>query len=52
MLRLRKDCIMLDGGACTGLRVGPRRLGCPRSIYAYWREAWLVRDQEPGARTT
>jgi hypothetical protein len=43
MLRLRKDCIMLEGVVCSGLHCGLVRLGCPRSVYPYWREAWLRR---------
>jgi hypothetical protein len=43
MLRLRKDCIMLEGVVCSGLHCGLPRLGCPRSVYTYWREAWLRR---------
>lgn len=43
MLRLRKDCIMLEGVVCSGLNCGLQRLGCPRSVYTYWREAWLSR---------
>jgi hypothetical protein len=57
MLRLRKDCVILDGAVCSGLRAGMRRAGCPRSCYPYWREAWLRRvesapDQTAAARTT
>jgi hypothetical protein len=49
MLRLRKDCIILEGAVCSGLRCGIRRLGCPKSVYPYWREAWLRRvEREPG----
>jgi hypothetical protein len=49
MLRLRKDCIVLDGVVCDGLHTGIRRLGCTRSIYPYWREAWLRRvEPAPG----
>lgn len=48
MLRLRKDCIMLEGVVCTGLRCGIRRLGCPKNVHSFWREAWLRRsDGEP-----
>ena len=43
MLRLRKDCIILDGAECSGVRCGVRRLGCPKSVHSYWREAWLRR---------
>jgi hypothetical protein len=43
MLRLRKDCIILEGVMCSGLRAGIRRLGCSKSVYSFWREAWLRR---------
>ena len=46
MLRLRKDCIILEDALCSGLRCGIRRLGCPKSVYPYWREAWLRRVEE------
>jgi len=39
MLRIRSDCIVIDGFICTG---DLHRL-CPRSIYPYWREDWLRR---------
>ncbi len=32
-----RDCLILDGVACRG----DYHRFCPRSIYAYWREAWL-----------
>jgi len=41
MLRISKDCIILDGVTCTGL-CKRDRLFCPRGTYAYWREAWLA----------
>jgi len=48
MLRLRKDCIILEDAVCSGLRCGIRRLGCSKSVYPFWREAWLRRvDSEP-----
>jgi hypothetical protein len=50
MLRLRKDCIILEDAVCSGLRCGIRRLGCPKSVYPYWREAWLRRVDATGAR--
>ncbi len=52
MLRLRKDCIILDGVVCSGLHCGIRRLGCPRSTYPYWREAWLRRIDGAPARAS
>jgi len=41
MLRISKDCIILDGVICTAL-CKRDRLFCPRGTYAYWREAWLA----------
>jgi hypothetical protein len=41
MLRITKDCIILDGVTCTAL-CKRDRLFCPRATYAYWREAWLA----------
>jgi hypothetical protein len=52
MLRLRKDCIVLDGAVCDGLHTGIRRLGCTRSIYPYWREVWLRRVEPAPAAAT
>jgi len=42
MMRLRKDCIMLEGVVCTASYAKYRKF-CPRSIYPYWREIWLER---------
>jgi hypothetical protein len=39
MLTIKSDCIIIDGFICTG---DLHRM-CPRSIYPYWREAWLKR---------
>jgi len=47
MIRMRNDCIVLDGVVCSGL-VSHYRLFCPRSIPPYWREAWLRRVPEAG----
>ena len=44
MLRLR-DCIVLEDSWCGGVN----RLLCRRKIYAYWRESWLRRVEEPQA---
>jgi hypothetical protein len=43
MMHFSNDCIILDGIAC----LGEYRGYCPRSIYSYWREAWLKRVEEP-----
>jgi hypothetical protein len=51
MLKIPKDCIILDGVVCSGeCSVG--RLFCPREIYAYWREAWLYRAVPTAAKRT
>jgi hypothetical protein len=42
MLKLKSDAIILDGVYCLAHYAKYRRF-CPRSIYAYWREAWLER---------
>jgi hypothetical protein len=39
MLSIKTDCIIIDGFICTG----DYHRSCPRSIYTYWREAWLKR---------
>lgn len=44
MLRLR-DCVILEGVTC----LGAYHRFCKRSIYPYWREAWLRRVEEPAA---
>jgi hypothetical protein len=47
MIRMRNDCIVLDGVVCSG-RLSRNRLFCPRGIYAFWREAWLRRVADAG----
>ena len=39
MLKIRRDCVILDGVLCRGAY----HRSCPRAIYPYWREAWLRR---------
>jgi hypothetical protein len=46
MLRIKRDCIILDGVICSG----DYHRSCPRSIYPYWREIWLKRVEEAGRR--
>lgn len=50
MLHFGNDCIILDGAVCRAW-FSDRRIGCPRSIFPYWREIWLERvdDAEPKA---
>jgi hypothetical protein len=48
MLKLRDDCVVLDGITCAGLD-NKARLFCPRACYYFWREAWLERAED--ART-
>jgi len=48
MLRINKDCIILEGSVCSG-ECSTGRWFCGREIYAYWREAWLQRVEEPAS---
>lgn len=41
MIELSTDCLILDGVVCTGEH-SKCRLFCPREIYSFWREDWLV----------
>ncbi|WP_051333794.1 hypothetical protein [Mesorhizobium sp. WSM3224] len=43
MLKIPKDCIILDGVACSGELSVNGRWFCPRAIYPFWRESWLTR---------
>jgi hypothetical protein len=45
MLKIPKDCLVLDGPVCSGERSAGRWF-CPREIYPFWREAWLERVEE------
>jgi hypothetical protein len=46
LIHIRRDAIILEGGVCSG-ECSTGRWFCPREIYAYWREAWLERIEEP-----
>ena len=46
MIKIPKDCIILEGGVCEGTRSAGRWF-CPRQIYAFWREGWVERVDEP-----
>jgi hypothetical protein len=46
MLKIPKDCLILEGVVCSGERSAGRWF-CPREIYPYWREAWVRRVEEP-----
>ncbi len=43
MLQMKNPCIVLEGIICEGTYT----VMCPRSIYAFWREIWLERVEEP-----
>jgi hypothetical protein len=43
MLQMKNPCIVLEGVICEGTYT----VMCPRSIYAFWREIWLERVEEP-----
>jgi hypothetical protein len=40
---MKTPSIILDGVWCQS-RYSYGRMFCPRSIYSYWREVWLQRD--------
>ncbi len=40
MLKIRKDCLILQGAVCRGEST-PGHWFCPRQIHAYWRESWV-----------
>ena len=42
LIDMKNPCIVLDGVFCQG----DNHLCCPRGIYSYWRENWLVRSNE------
>ena len=46
LIHIRRDAIILEGGVCSG-ECSNGRWFCPRRIYAFWREAWLERVEEP-----
>jgi hypothetical protein len=46
MIHIRRDAIILEGSVCTG-ECSTGRWFCPREIYAYWREGWLERVEDP-----
>jgi hypothetical protein len=48
MLELPSDCIVLEGAVCKGLYHGL----CTRRTDTYWREIWLEREAEAGAKRT
>jgi hypothetical protein len=51
MIHIRRDAIILEGGICTG-DCSTGRWFCPREIYAYWREGWLKRVDDPAMGAT
>jgi hypothetical protein len=44
---LKTPADILDGVFCQSRYAGIKRIGCPRSIYSWWREIWLERVQAP-----
>ncbi len=47
MVTLKNEAIILEDVYCRS-RYSCHRMMCPRSIYAYWREAWLERVSDNG----
>lgn len=50
MLYFEIPSVILEGAICRG-HYSPDRLLCPRSIYTFWREAWLKRV-DPASKLT
>ena len=48
MMQMKNPCIILENVVCEG-RYSECRMFCARSIYAYWREIWLERINEPAS---
>ena len=48
MISISSDCLMLEGTVCRA-KFGHKRLFCPRSACAYWREIWVKRLEKPPA---
>ena len=49
IIKLSRDCIILDGVVCTS-QYSDNRLFCPRELYTFWREIWLTRVHDAGER--
>ena len=50
MLKIPKDCLVLEGAVCSGNRSAGRWF-CPREIHAFWREGWVERVEDPAQNT-
>jgi hypothetical protein len=48
IMSLKTPAVILEGVWCRGL-YSNFRMGCPRSLYSWWREIWLERAHESGA---
>jgi hypothetical protein len=42
LIPIKGNSVILEGAYCKAL-YSDRRMGCPRSLYPFWREAWLER---------
>jgi hypothetical protein len=40
LIPIKGNSVILEGAYCKG-RYSDRRMGCPRSLYPFWREGWL-----------
>jgi len=45
MVEMKNPCIVLDSVVCQA-RYSSCRMFCPKSMYPYWREAWLERVKQ------
>lgn len=42
LIPIKGNSVILEGAYCKA-RYSDRRMGCPRSLYPFWREGWLER---------
>jgi hypothetical protein len=47
ILHTKNPCIVLEDVVCEGAYTS----NCPRAFYAFWREIWLERVEDPGGST-
>jgi hypothetical protein len=48
---MKSAAVILEGATCQA-RYSDCRMFCPRSIYPWWREAWLERVAQPAPRSS
>jgi hypothetical protein len=49
LIPIKGNSVILEGAYCKGL-YSDRRMGCPRSLYPFWREGWLEKVSRSDTR--